>query len=410
MTVFLTSPVLGQDAGTAYTGPLESWLLHEGYARADADSLTDAITVTPTAATLAGTVNAVNIVTGGNLVLATKDGVRTTIALAAADTPAAAATKIDTALAGLADASIVSSKLNVVSNATGPTAYVFVVSGTGTVLANLGLAVGQVAYGGDGRPTGASNTGVQADIPANHPGEAANREAPYFPSTPDRHTTIANDAAHLTLAKLAAPGFDMDVAAVDAEAPSNLQVIEPQSAGVTKAKVVGSAAAVSVVTGGNLVLSIDGATNITVALATSDTPAAAVTKINTGLGTQGTASLSGGVLQIESATKGLNSTVRIVSGTGTVLADLKLTAGQVGNGDAAILKAAGGDIVHITGTNLENVTGVTFGGTAGTSLDVTKAADGVITVVAPPKAAGSYDIVVTDNIGSATITGGATYA
>lgn len=33
MTVELTSPVLGQDVGYSYTGPLEAWLLAEGYAK-----------------------------------------------------------------------------------------------------------------------------------------------------------------------------------------------------------------------------------------------------------------------------------------------------------------------------------------------------------------------------------------
>lgn len=33
MTVELTSPVLGQDVGYEYTGPLEAWLLAEGYAK-----------------------------------------------------------------------------------------------------------------------------------------------------------------------------------------------------------------------------------------------------------------------------------------------------------------------------------------------------------------------------------------
>lgn len=33
MAVELTSPVLGQEPGYSYTGPLESWLLAEGYAK-----------------------------------------------------------------------------------------------------------------------------------------------------------------------------------------------------------------------------------------------------------------------------------------------------------------------------------------------------------------------------------------
>lgn len=301
MTVTLTSPVLGQAVGYAYTGVLESWLLNEGYARNDADSLTDAITVTPTVAKLTGGTNAVNIVTGGNLVVGV-NSVLYTIALLAADTPAAAATKIDTALTGVANSAIVSSKLEISTVATGPSATVAVVSGTGTVLANLGVTAGSWAQGGDGRPVGASNLGAQADTVANDPTRAANREAPYFPRTPDRHTTIANDATHLTQASLAAPNFDVDIAGTDTEAPSQVAIVEG--------------------------------------------------------------------------------------------ADLPL----------------GGGRVVISGNNLEGVTGVTFGGTAGTALDVTDAGDGVITVTAPAKTAGSYNVVVTDAVGSATITSGVTYA
>lgn len=33
MTVTLTSPVLGKNVADSYTGPLEDWLLSEGYAR-----------------------------------------------------------------------------------------------------------------------------------------------------------------------------------------------------------------------------------------------------------------------------------------------------------------------------------------------------------------------------------------
>lgn len=240
MAVRLTSPILGLAVGDTYSGPLESWAKNEGYATdaatvpdawgLDADDILGAeapeVTVTPTAAVLTGPTDAVNIVTGGNLVVATQGGVTTTVALADADTPAAAATKIDTALAGLADAAIVAGNLQITSTATGPKAYVVIVSGTGTVIANLGVTVGQEAWGSDGRPVGASNVGVQADVPDNDPTDAAHREAPYFPSTPDRHTTIANDATHLTQESLPAPDFDLDLGDVDTEAPSDI-VLDP---------------------------------------------------------------------------------------------------------------------------------------------------------------------------------------
>lgn len=255
MPVILTSAVLAQQVGYEYTGPLESWLLNEGYATSAA-TLPDAweaddngvpgadkpsVTVTAVAATLVGSANAVNLTASGDVVFATKGGVLTTVTLASADTPAAAATKIDTALTGLANASIVSSKLNVVSVALGTDAYVQVVSGNATILGELGLAVGQYAYGTDGRPVGASNVGVQADTPANDPSAAANREAPYFPLTPDLDVTIANDADNLTDTVHRAPGFDLDVAGADTEAPSNvsLDVTEGPEEGGTVVTIFG---------------------------------------------------------------------------------------------------------------------------------------------------------------------------
>lgn len=303
MTVTLTTPVLGQAVGSQYTGPLESWLLNEGYARNHASSLTAAITVTETAAVLTGGTNAAGTVgTSGDIVFGTKGGARTTVSLLAADTAAGAATKIDTALAGLADAAIVSSKLQVTSIATGPTAYVTVVDGLAAVLTALGVTKGQTAFGGDGRPTGASNTGPQTDTPANDPQKADNREAPYFPLTDDTNTTIANDSANLTQPKFPHAKFDFDASGTDTEAPSDLGTPRPNR-----------------------------------------------------------------------------------------------------------LPLAGGKVT-LHGRNLEGVTGVTVGGTAATNLDVTRAGDGVISFTAPAKAAGSYDVVVTDPNGSATKTGGLTYA
>lgn len=266
MAVRLTSPVLGQAVGFQYTGNLESWLKNEGYA-VDAATLPDAwandsdgilgakaptVTVTPTAAVLVASVNAAATVgTSGDVIFGTKDGVRTTVALLAADTAAGAATKIDTALAGKADAAIVSSKLNVTSIATGPKAYVTVVGGNAAVLVALGVAVGDEAWGGDGRPAGASNLGVQAAPYTDSPENRENREAPYWPVTTDRHATIANDAAHLNLEKTPAPDFDFDLGGVDTEAPSDL-VLDP-----TELPLAGGTVHV---TGNNL----EGITNVTV--------------------------------------------------------------------------------------------------------------------------------------------------
>lgn len=164
MTVRLASPVYGLQPGADYTGPEEDWLIHNGYAY-----------VLNEKATLTGSSNAVNIVTGGNLVLDV-DGTEVTTALAAADTPAAAAGKIeaalDTALGAGTYASIVSSKLQVVSKTGSNTAphTIKVVSGTGTVLANLGLTAGQVAT--------TEKRNMSGSLPANDPTLNTNREDP----------------------------------------------------------------------------------------------------------------------------------------------------------------------------------------------------------------------------------------
>lgn len=167
MTVTLTSEALGKQPGDTYTGPEEAWLLAQGYA-SKAGYADDA------AAVLNGTTNAVNIVTGGNLVIQVDDETYT-VALTAGDTPAQAATKIDTALSGDADAAIVSSKLKVTSVATGTGTTIRVDSGTGTVLANLGLTAGQAVTGTEGGP-GVANTGPAAEAVADDVTEPANRE------------------------------------------------------------------------------------------------------------------------------------------------------------------------------------------------------------------------------------------
>jgi hypothetical protein len=102
----------------------------------------------------------------------------------------------------------------------------------------------------------------------------------------------------------------------------------------TAASVTGSANAVNIVTGGNLVVAIDGA-QYGVTLATADTPAQVVTKIDAAIGAAGDASLVSSKLNIVSASTGVSSSVKVVAGTGSVLADLFLTAGQLGLGSGA---------------------------------------------------------------------------
>ncbi|MFJ5143051.1 IPT/TIG domain-containing protein [Streptomyces sp. NPDC088707] len=70
--------------------------------------------------------------------------------------------------------------------------------------------------------------------------------------------------------------------------------------------------------------------------------------------------------------------------------------------------AAGGTVVTITGTNLDGVADVKFGSTAGTNLKVLTA--GKIQVTSPAGAAGAVNVVVGDEAGAVTKTGGYTYA
>lgn len=103
----------------------------------------------------------------------------------------------------------------------------------------------------------------------------------------------------------------------------------------------GTAAAGAIVTGGNLVIAIDAFSNLTIALASSDTASAVVTKMNTALSTTATASLATGVLRVVSSTTGASSQVEVVAGTGSVLADLAYPVG-VTNGVSAAGAATSG--------------------------------------------------------------------
>jgi len=70
--------------------------------------------------------------------------------------------------------------------------------------------------------------------------------------------------------------------------------------------------------------------------------------------------------------------------------------------------AAGGVKVTITGTNLEGVSGVTFGGTAATNVKSVN--DTTVTCTTPAHATGAVNVVVTDDVsGNVTLTNGYTY-
>lgn len=101
--------------------------------------------------------------------------------------------------------------------------------------------------------------------------------------------------------------------------------------------------------------------------------------------------ISGGAGQVGGATLAM-----------ALLAYDKLAGVSVGYGPTA-----GGRVVRIIGTGFTGATGVTFGGTAGTSFSVVS--NTLIEVTAPAKAAGAYDVVVQHPTGNSTIASGYTY-
>lgn len=69
---------------------------------------------------------------------------------------------------------------------------------------------------------------------------------------------------------------------------------------------------------------------------------------------------------------------------------------------------AGGTAVTITGDNLDGVTEVTFGGSAGTSVTVVNPT--TLTVTTPAHAGGAVAVVLTDDSGATTVAAGFTYS
>jgi len=162
------------------------------------------------------------------------------------------------------------------------------------------------------------------------------------------YEALKNKQTELIRKALDGSGFVADIGA-----PAITSLTQYNAAAVA-GKVVGSAAAVNIVTGGNLVLSVDGGANVTVALTATETPTAVATAITTALGSAGSAAIVSTKLEITSSSTGAASSVKVVSGTGTVLANLALTAGQKGTGAASgitllTLPAGWDDLGWLTG-------------------------------------------------------------
>ena len=96
------------------------------------------------------------------------------------------------------------------------------------------------------------------------------------------------------------------------------------------------------------------------------------------------------------------------SNTNAVTAAIQIDAGITLSGVSPSSGAAsGGTGVTLTGVGLTGATGVTFGGTAATSVNVVNST--TVTAVTPAHAAGAVDVVITTPSGSATDTNGYTY-
>lgn len=92
----------------------------------------------------------------------------------------------------------------------------------------------------------------------------------------------------------------------------------------------------------------------------------------------------------------------------TSVIDSWFKSADVQNVSPATGGTAGGDVVTITGDDLDGVTAVSFGGTPGTSLNVVDHKQ--LTVTTPAGAAGAVDITLADDNGTTTVTDGFTYA
>ncbi len=103
--------------------------------------------------------------------------------------------------------------------------------------------------------------------------------------------------------------------------------------------------------------------------------------------------------------------LKLFAKAGTVLTqdqiDRLFPSGNAATISPATGPAAGGTVVTISGSNLDGVTGVTFGGTAGTAFSVVDR--NTVRVTTPAKAAGAYDVVLADDGGNITKTNGFTY-
>lgn len=156
------------------------------------------------AATLTGTQDAVNIATGGNLVVSVNNNAAVTIALATSDIPSAVVTKINTAL-GYSAASLVSSKLQLVSPGTGLGQSIKVVSGTGTVLANVFIAAGSEADGANAGinltplPTGYDDLGWLTSDGAQFSRDVSASEVTSWGSVSPTRTDVTADTTTLTV-------------------------------------------------------------------------------------------------------------------------------------------------------------------------------------------------------------------
>lgn len=112
-----------------------------------------------------------------------------------------------------------------------------------------------------------------------------------------------------------------------------------------------------------------------------------------------------GVLAVESATK-----IAFVPGRTYSKSEIDrhFPAATFTSITPSTVAAAGGTAVTIKGSNLTGVTAVAIGGTAFTAVTVVD--ENTVTATSPAKTAGTYNLTITDDSGTVTVTNGITSA
>lgn len=184
---------------------LEGSVFIAPYTPVNAISSLTTYSASATSATKVAGATAVPIVTAGNLVVKIDALAPVTVALLAADAPAAVVTKINTAVGATAVASLVGGVLQIVSATTGTTSKVEIVSGTGTVLSNTGFLPTGAASGAAAGitlanlPSGWDDLGYLTEDGAAFARDVSQDQTTSYGSASPTRTDVTSDITALTV-------------------------------------------------------------------------------------------------------------------------------------------------------------------------------------------------------------------